>query len=156
MRRRPDTANAQLGYTPLPVHIQDSNSQLFVRYNPNSAYQVVVDRYSSTQQWYVFQNDHFPEYYVIANSTATDPYTRVIAADYGANTPLYLEPLNTESNIKLNQLWTFDLYNDKYFIITSPYSGKVMTVYDSETTPGTRVTVYFRKNIPSQMFYFRN
>ena len=161
----PDTANAQLEYTPLPVYIQDTNSRLFLQYTPNSVYDVVIEDYSSTniyQQWYVIQNDHFPEYYAIANSTATDPSTKVIAAEFSASTPLYLEPLYTGPGTKLNQLWTFrqgDLTgtgNGRYYIIANANSGKVMDVYGSYTAPGTRVQVYYRKNTPNQLFYFHS
>ena len=65
--RHPDTTDTQLGNTPLPVHIQDYNSGLFLQYTPNSDYQVVIEKYNSAniyQQWYVIQSNYFPDYYI--------------------------------------------------------------------------------------------
>ena len=157
--RHPDTTDTQLGNTPLPVHIQDYNSGLFLQYTPNNDYQVVIERYNSAniyQQWYVIQSNYFPDYYVIANSTATDPSTRVITANNDATSPLYLEVMST--GINLSQLWSFrqpSLTSVKNYVIANANAGLVMNVHNSYTAPGTEIRVYFRNNDRNQQFFFR-
>ena len=189
-RRHPDATNAQLENTPLPVHIQDSNSGLsleykypdatnvhsenaplpvyfmdtnsglYLEYKPDDAYQVQIQKYDPGnvhQQWYVIQNNHFPEYYVIANSSAADPSTKVIAAHYSPAVPLYLVSMSM-TGITRDQLWSFrqpdttSTVNGKRYVITNAASGKVMTVYDASTAPGTRVVSNYRQNTPNQLF----
>ena len=100
--RHPATTNPQLQATTQYMYIRDRNSELVLEYKPFSGYEVQIENYDAAniyQQWYVIPCDAFPEYYYIANSTATDPSMRVIAADDFA-TPLYLEPMY--SGLQLN------------------------------------------------------
>ena len=141
------------------MHIQDSNSGLYLQYTPNNDYQVVIESYNSAniyQRWYVIQSNYFPEYYVIATATSTDPSTKVITANNNSTSPLYLEVMST--GINLSQLWTFrqpDLTSTKNYIIANANAGLVMNVHNGYTTPGTEVRVYLRKNTPYQQFFFR-
>ena len=88
------------------MYIKDRNSDVYLQYKPNNDYQVVIEKYNSTslyQRWYIIPccSDGFPEYYYIANSTATDWWKRVIAADSVSGSPLFLEPMST-SGINLS------------------------------------------------------
>ena len=81
----PPTTNPpdQLGSTPQFVYIKDRNSDMYLQYKPDNDYQVVIEKYNSTnlyQWWYIILccSDGFPQYYY---NTATDWWKRVIAAD---------------------------------------------------------------------------
>ena len=127
------------------MYIQDRNSGLVLQYKPNSAYEVVIENYNSAniyQQWYVIQCDSFPEYYYIANSTATDPFTKVIAASDNSATPLFLEPMY--SGLPLNQLWMFrppinSNPSNPYYNVMNAKTGLAWNVKGASTDPGTYV-----------------
>ena len=58
---------------------------------------MVIENYNSAstyQQWYVLESS-FPEYYYIVNSTATDPFMKVVAGGNYAIDPLHLEPMSS-------------------------------------------------------------
>lgn len=158
--RFPATTNSQLQATPQAVYIKDRNSGLVLEHNPNQQYQVVIEDFNPGniyQQWYVIQSLGFPEYYHIANSTATDPFMQVIAAGDNIATPLYLEPM--QSGLPLDQLWMFrqpinSNPSNPYYNVMSAKTGLVMNVQGALKDPGTRVQVWSRNPGYNEQFTF--
>ena len=137
---------------PIPLHIQDRNSLLFLEYKPNSTYEVVIEERSTsnTQKWLVIPSG-FVDYFYI--QSVHNNY--VISAGMSSENPLFCAP--KKSGLERTQLWILrapDQGTNSHYTVMNARTGLVMDVWDKQNKPGTRVQVYTRSNGHHQQFKF--
>ena len=134
------------------VYIQDKNSGLVFEYQPDTTYEVVIEKKTSSkcQQWGLA--DSGVAGYVYVQSMYDN---KVITAGDAKQDPLIVSPKKTD--LDLTQLWILREPNNgtnPHFVLMSAKTGLVMDVKGANKAAGTQVQIYTRSNNDNQQFAF--
>ena len=137
---------------PQAVYIQDRNSGLVLEYQPDTTYEVVIEKKKSSKCQLWFLADSGVAGYVYIQSMYDN---NVITAGDAKQDPLIVSP--KRKDLDRNQLWILrepSSGTNPHFVLMSAKTGLVMDVKGANKAAGTRVQIYTRSNNDNQQFAF--